>query len=215
MLARTVKELNMKMPGKLLKALAAFAAFLVAFAVFILIVGASKSGDARMVQLPDGTRVRLEAVTYGKVHRHVPGGNWWQRGLTRILPDPVSAFFKTGAITLTNQTESLVLWLAMTDLAATKPAAGGYNATPGILSDNLGNELEQVGGAYRRQSGNSLWEAFEFSMAPRSSRTLQFRVCPWDYIGKSNFVADFAFRNPARPVTSKWTAPALSHHRPH
>jgi hypothetical protein len=55
-------------------------------ALTVSLVSLDSARSRRQVQrLPDGSRLRLEAVTYGKEHR-IALGSWWQKAIFPFLP---------------------------------------------------------------------------------------------------------------------------------
>lgn len=146
--------------------------------------------------LPDGSIVRLRAVTHGTRHR-VVSGNLWQRTVGRLLPETWALHLGSQILSHTNDVPVTVVWIDYEDQGSTRRPTGGYRATPTIVSDGEGTEFEQVGASISRMGTNNLTEGFIFGAFPRTGRIINVTVNPFDYVSNLSYQAQFSMPNPA------------------
>src|SRR5437588_5851870 len=92
--------------------------------------------------LPDGTVLRLEAVTYGDQHRYVKG-RYWQRFLAPVLPPALQqlsgATVYTYRIVSPKNVRPLVFWISRSPRSSSF-----YFLMPRAALDEHGSELDGV-----------------------------------------------------------------------
>src|SRR5690349_18433356 len=87
--------------------------------------------------LPDGSVLKLEAVTYGRQHRFV-GGSWWRRLLTPLLPAPLKGIVAgDDPAELKTDSDTIVFWVSRTGQV---PTPAGLSRA--VIFDEKGHELD-------------------------------------------------------------------------
>ena len=161
-------------------------------------------------RLPDGSLLVLRGVSYGKQHR-LGVGNMLQRVGGRLLPEPLAKRLGITVLTHSNSVPDLVVWLEhRQQTSASRRPAGGYLATPVIVSDDAGTEFEQNGSSFATQGTNYLIEGYTFGCFPGASRMVHIEARPANYEKKTSFEGHFRVRNPvysARPPAPKTAYP--------
>ena len=161
----------------------------IAFAAFLAYV---TDGSASLVTnaLPDGSIVKIEAVSYGIVHRIPSRSNW-------------PFFFKSASPTVMFTTSRQAppghtldepnangMWTraeALDPSGAWRPPRRRVEARP--VSEGINNSPP----GYLGEVPTEMWETWEFPRSPEPSPWLRVRIMPW---GESNSVNSLEFSLP-------------------
>src|SRR5690348_12234433 len=124
------------------------AACLVVVAITTVIVSSGSDRLPASQTLPDGTVVSIAQVSYGKVHRFVPG-NAWQRFAAKILPEKLVRRLRipTMPFVVTNAADTAVIFVQSDRSGVTNSGPGspqpyiptGYRSAL-HLTDDAGND---------------------------------------------------------------------------
>src|SRR5438128_1859986 len=125
----------MNMRGRSPTVPAAAAAILLAVATFGAL---SLEPSARWVcRLPDGSELKLEAVTYGRQHRFV-GGRWWRRLLMPLVPSSLQSLLGGAPpVDRTTDSDTIVFWVSRTG-----PKWPTGSLSRAVVFDENGHELD-------------------------------------------------------------------------
>jgi hypothetical protein len=152
--------------------------------------------DAGRVQLPDGRRFAIKAVTFGREHRYVHG-SLWAKILARLVPDRWKPRLGVRELDYKTDTPTLMVWGQWRYSQTNSPAQ--------YASVVDGNGLEPP--AFHYQS--SAWfppsqvvMGWNFSNYPRRERRFRFRL----YSTSSSLLTNMAEIVIANPRTSTATA---------
>jgi hypothetical protein len=156
----------------------------------------------QVARLPDGTELRLEAVTMGREHRYV-GGPRWRRLLARVLPS--GWLDRTGWKVhsyRTLQAGTLVFW-------TTRPmplnALAGPQDWPSIVFDEHGCQTKSFTVLnWQDLVSSRMTEAFGALAYPRRGQTVGLRVGSPVGVGTAPTPAEFRVTNPAPGPYPVW-----------
>lgn len=177
-----------------LPALAAL--MLIVTAAVCLLIGQPPA--LQVSRLPDGSTLRLEAVTMGPQHRVVLG-RYWQR----LLAGPLSPALGAGWGPTTcafgpSSPSTAVFWL-------TRKSNFPMNRCRAVAFDVSGDEVEVTTGPFRSSlaSGEEIW-AWTLPAFPRRGPWLGLRIY---FNAWAQPVAQFRVRNPSPGPHPTWKAP--------
>lgn len=189
------------------RALGIFAAIMLFIGLVVLQVASSmKPRAAQVATLPDGSTLRLEAVSYGK--EHFRPGVWWHP-LARRLPADWQRKLKVDAgPAMSTREPSLGVWLSWDKSGATSSGWWDFG-----LVDEQGVEAptrSTSNHSYSR-SGQPEARGYAFTAFPRRGSSMILRVYQRDSRGGRQLAASFNLSNPARGNYPEWrlvSAPA-------
>ena len=168
--------------------------------VVLQVAQTAKPRASQVVTLPDGSTLRLEAVSYGK--EHFRPGAWWHP-LARRLPTDWQRKLKvdTGPAMSTSE-PSLGVWLGWDKTGAT---LGGSWWDFGLVDE------QGVEAPARSRSNHSYTRAgqpdamgYAFTAFPRRGAAMTLRVYQRDPRGGRQLAATFELPNPARGKYPEW-----------
>jgi hypothetical protein len=155
---------------------------------------------------PDGTRISLRAVSFGREHRVLLDAPAWKRVLAGIVPKRWARRFNLDitAITYTTPNESLLVLLDW------EPPPGSLPMLHGVtLDDGHGNEFNQTLLLNPRQLGTNMTKAALFTVVPRQGDRLLLRVHSGDARTRTVAQSEFVIRNRLPKRLSLWREQSL------
>jgi hypothetical protein len=181
----------------ILPALAAIAAILAATTWAL----SRETPPLAVSRLPDGTVLRLEAVTLGPQHR-LALGTYWQRLIAPLLPPALRAHSGATICTYANiNPPALVFWTSWV-----APRWASIDWARASVLDELGSECEIQGRPFQTVLPNGRrvrgWPAWAF---PRRGKTVGLRISIWDRPGHAVPAAQFTVPNPTPGPHPTWT----------
>jgi len=164
---------------------------------------------APLVALPDGTSVRIVAVTYGTNHVIGTKAARMAARLPSMLQDVVSEVPGVRIVpaqSVTTPTPELLVWL---DQRTNRPPA-----SPGTVSMTafLGDGSNFISGAdagLAGYTGMSLIYPLHFSEFPRRDRKITLNIFSHDAKGVVQFCNSLSFANPLYQTYPQWQAESL------
>ena len=150
----------------------------------------------QLFKLPDGTVVRLEAVTFGT--RHAPEATPWQRMLAR-LPDKLTRLlrFNNTAVHKSSVPE-LIVWFS-----------GGTGSFDVAVGDTGGrNAVKTYNSAYLQPRPGVQFRGFSFRAFPRRERELLMTLSAWGKNSRES-LGEWRCPNPVFSSAKPWTAAPL------
>ncbi len=182
------------------RALGIFAAIMLFTGLVVLQVASSmKPRAAQVATLPDGSTLRLEAVSYGK--EHFRPGAWWHP-LARRLPADWQRKLKVDAGPAMSTSEpSLGVWLSWDKSGASTHGWWDFG-----LVDEQGVEVparSRSNHSYTR-SGQPDALGYAFTTFPRRGSEMALRLYQRDSRGGRKLAASFSLANPARGKYPEW-----------
>jgi hypothetical protein len=157
--------------------------------------------------LPDGSVLTLRAVTYGREHRLVLGGQAWLRPVRRFLPEALTRRLDLSVAMHSATNDSLMVWLEQE--RAKNPRAGFGFYPPILLGDDDGNEFAATRAAYRGSIATNVLCGFHFPIAPQAGSRLRMRIPIADVFARVTHSAEFLMDSPTPRKPAKWQAPAF------
>ena len=151
----------------------------------------------QLFKLPDGSVVRLEAVSYGTIH--APEATPWQRMLAR-LPVKFTRMLRLNnpAVHKTTAPE-LIAWFS-----------GGNNSSYEVAVGDTErrNAVKTYNSAYIQPRPGVQFKGFSFRAFPRRERELLMSVSAWGNNGRES-LGEWRCPNPAYSSAKPWTAAPL------
>lgn len=190
--------------------LAALTVMLVALACWFILARHKSQPLPARVTLPDGTSVRILAVTYGT--NHVVGTKFAR--VTARLPVALQDILKDilgqpamPVQTMTTPTPELLVWLdhRTNSLSAKTPNSGSYFTA--FLSD--GSNFISGPDAFLNSSPWSQVEALRFGVFPRRDRQITLNIFNHDSSGGVRLCNSLSFANPLYRNYPQWQAEPL------
>ena len=186
--------------------LVAFCGLIALAAVTVFLVLKQRAGSSNLLTMPDGSVLRIRAVTYGTNHVF---GSPLARLTTRlpVVRPLLSKIFGAKATvvhTTTTSDPTLVVWLERTTNDAPKNARSGYFET--VLSDSTGF----VSGPIASMSG--WWsnpERLSFRAFPRRDPVVTLNFYHHNPGGKITRCGSLSFRNPLYGPYPQWKPETL------
>ena len=151
----------------------------------------------QLFKLPDGSVVRLEAMTYGTIH--APEAAPWQRMLAR-LPSKLSRILRLSnpAVHKTTAPE-LIAWFSGGNNSSFEVAAGDTSRR---------NAVKTYDSAYIQPRPGVQFKGFSFRAFPRRDRELLLSLGAWGKNGRES-LGEWRCPNPAFSSAKPWTADPL------
>jgi hypothetical protein len=182
------------------RALGIFAAIMLFTGLVVLQVASSmKPRAAQVATLPDGSTLRLEAVSYGK--EHFRPGAWWHP-LARRLPADWQRKLKVDAGPAMSTSEpSLGVWLSWDKSGASTHGWWDFG-----LVDEQGVEAPASSRSNQEstRAGQPTLLGYAFTAFPRRGSSMILRVYQRDSRGGRQLAASFNLSNPARGKYPEW-----------
>jgi hypothetical protein len=181
---------------------------LLALSALVLILAATgwtlirEPPPLQVCRLPDGTLLRLEAITRGPEHRFVLG-RYGMRLLASVLPGTPGHFGTTLCAYGPTDPATLVFWTTWdTNSRLT-------NWTRTVALDESGEEVEDTAQPFQswlQSRANAKIRGWVVPALPRRGSTIRLRI--WVH-GQRSPVAEFRAPNPDPPPHSTWAATLL------
>lgn len=153
--------------------------------------------------LPDGSVLKLEAVTYDRQH-HFVSGPWWRRLLVRLLPMSLRGLVSQAApVDRATDSNTLVFWISRAG-----PTRAPVSFSRAVVFDEHGRDLG-VG-----VPPDPHWESGEVRdwlvpVFPRRAKRVGLRLYQQVGPGPAAPVAEFVVPNPAPGPYPTWKPEAL------
>jgi hypothetical protein len=173
---------------------AVFAAILIASVCALCQVPAAM----QVCQLPDGSILKLEAVSYGRQH-HFVSGPWWRRLLVRLLPPSLRGLVSQATpVDRAIDSNTLIFWISRDG-----PTRAPVSFSRAVVFDERGRELDVS------VPTDPHWESGEvrdwlIPVFPRRAHRIGLRIFQRVGPGPSAPVAEFVVANPAPGRYPTW-----------
>ena len=174
---------------------------LLAVAVLLLIGSALllRTHRPQTVLLPDGAELTLEAVTYGKEHRHW-SGSAWQRLLGPLVSMLPPGFRGSGLLTYSSTNDTICFWLRERTPFATNAHRSFY-----VVDEHSRNALGSSWSTTSSSSPTNLVRGYAFHSFPRRGGKILLHEYEWDQNwNQRSRLAEFTTPNPARGPFPVW-----------
>ncbi|MDB6067356.1 MAG: hypothetical protein JWR26_3564 [Pedosphaera sp.] len=189
---------------------AALALILIAFTCLLLISGQKPQSLSRAVTLPDGTSVRILAVTFGTNH---VVGTTMARMFARWPPvadilSTIPGLHNLGSVhSMTTPTPQFVVWLDQRTNGASAPTPGAVWFTA-VLGDGS-NFISGADTSLATGNSMSLIYPIQFGAFPRRDRELTLNIFQQDSKAVTRLCNSLSFTSPFAKSYPQWQAESL------
>lgn len=172
-------------------------------------INASNSSLPAVHDFPDGSRVSIVKVFYGK-ELSFPSGKYWQKLAGQILPRKIAQRLGIKINTVSNATDTTFIVIENT---RTNGAFSGFPAmafnfgTTLWMKDDDGNEFRLRFLAQLAKGSNDVLEVFGTPLVSHVATNMNIRLFRSDWLPHAtNYYAEFSVPNPAPHAPARWKA---------